>query len=78
MESINNFHYLVNWSIVYKSKKQEGPSVKNLVDINRAMLAKWSWKYLLGSWWFQVNRAYYFIRHLGMRTRRETKGISFL
>ena len=37
----NGFHCLVNWGSVCRSKKQGGMGIKNLEQMNLALLEKW-------------------------------------
>ena len=39
--------HLVKWAMVCLDKKFGGLGVKDLGDLNKALLAKWSWRLLL-------------------------------
>ena len=42
IDNIVGFHYLANWDYVCKTKDQEGLRVKNLIQMNQSLLAKWA------------------------------------
>ena len=48
--------HLVNWSLVCADMRQGGLGIRSLVALNKALLRKWSWRFIVErvSLWKQV------------------------
>ena len=73
--------HLVKWEVVCSNKKKGGLGVRNLSNLNRALLGKWSWRFTKerGTLWKQVIIRKYGVEEGGWYTRevREGYGVRF-
>ena len=73
--------YLVKWEIVCLDKRKGGLGVRNLSNLNKALLGKWSWRFMeeRGTLWKQVISRKYGMEEEGWGTRkvREGYGVGF-
>ncbi|KAL6349294.1 hypothetical protein AAG906_033950 [Vitis piasezkii] len=69
--------YLVKWEIVCLDKRKGGLGVRNLSNLNRALLGKWSWRFMeeRGTLWKQVISRKYGMEEEGWGTRKVREGM---
>ena len=68
--------HLVKWEIVCSDKRKGGLGVRNLYNLNRALLGKWSWCFTekRETLWKQVISRKYEVEEGGWCTREVRKG----
>ena len=68
--------YLVKWAIVCSHKKKGGLGIRNLPTLNRALLCKWSWRFLVerDSFWKLIISTKFGVIRGGWSTRRVREG----